>query len=437
MKVAIVHYWFLAQGGGEKVIESLASLFPTADIYCLFADKQRIPRTISEERVHASILNGVPFSTRINRALFPLYTAAVGLFDLSKYDLIISSDSPPTKGIITSPDAVHISYCHTPGRFIWDLAPSFIATLPWLARPIYAVMASNARIADYVSAQRVDHFIANSKYVAKRVRKYYARDSTVIYPPVSVAESFLSEGHDDYYLSVSRLIKNKRIDVLIQACNQLKRKLVIVGEGRDEKALRAIAGPTVEFVGRVPGPQLRKLYARSRAFLFAADEDFGIVSVEAQAYGRPVIAYGHGGSLETVRVCDPDGKSDTGILFCEQTQESLIDAILRFESVEQNFIPAEIREHALKFDDAVFAERITEFVCMAMKEKGMPALVAPPLSMKGAISESAGTEAGEKGIGRASGDRIQEERSRSGASGEGMNRSHEGMAGMANLGAGL
>jgi glycosyltransferase involved in cell wall biosynthesis len=367
MKVAIIHYWFLTAGGGEKVVESLAAMYPEADIYCLFAETKHIPKSISPDRVRCSILNGIPFSSKINRALFPLYASAAGSFDLAKYDLVISSDSPPTKAIVTSADAVHISYCHTPGRFIWDLAPSFTAKLPRLARPIFAQLASNARIQDFVAAQRVDHIIANSHYVARRIRKYYARNSTVIYPPVNASKGYISDTQDDYYLSVGRLIKNKRIDLLIQACNQLKRRLVIVGGGRDEKAIKAMAGPTIEFPGRVSNAELADLYARSRAFLFAADEDFGIVAVESQAYGRPVIAYGHGGSLESVRVNDPGGKSDTGVFFYEQTPEALMDAILRFEADEDAFIPAEIREHAMTFDTPVFVEKMTEFINAAMK----------------------------------------------------------------------
>jgi len=400
MKIAIVHYWFLVQGGGEKVVEALATVFPEADIYCLFADRRRIPPAISEARIQCSMLNSIPFSRRINRALFPLYSAAVGSFDLSKYDLIISSDSPPTKGIVASPEAVHISYCHTPGRYIWDLAASFTATLPWWSRAMFAELASNARIADYVAAQRVDHFISNSHYVARRIRKYYGRKSTVIYPPVNVAQGFLAETHDDYYLSVGRLVKNKRIDVLIDACNRFKRRLVIVGEGRDGQALKGIAGPTIEFVGRVSSDELRKLYARSRALLFAADEDFGIVAVEAQSFGRPVIAYGCGGALETVRVGDSSGGSDTGQLFYDQTPESLIDAMLRFESVEQKFVPAEIREHALKFDATVFSDRIREFVKKAMRANVAPVPVIP-ISRKPAVSRLPGMALSKRSVGQA------------------------------------
>jgi glycosyltransferase involved in cell wall biosynthesis len=371
MKIAIVHYWFLTPGGGEKVTEHLATLFPESDVFCLFADLKRLPPGISKSQVHVSFLNKLPFSHRANRALFPLYSAAAGSFNLSEYDLIISSDSPPTKGIVTSSEAVHISYCHTPGRFIWDMAAAFTAKLPWLARPLFAHMASSARTADYVAAQRVDHFLANSNYVARRIRKYYGRNATVLYPPVNVEKGYISETHDSYYLSVGRLIKNKRLDILIQCCNKLKRRLVIVGEGRDESSLRAIAGPTVEFTGPVSGDELARLYARSRAFLFAADEDFGIVSVEAQSYGRPVIAYGHGGSLESVRVNDREGRSDTGVFFHEQTPASLEKAILKFESRENEFFPDQIREHSRKFDAAIFREKLIDFVGRAMVAKEM------------------------------------------------------------------
>jgi len=363
------------------VTESLAALYPDADIFCLFADFKRLPEGIPASRVHASPLNTIPFAHRLNRMLFPLFAAAAGSFDLSDYDLVISSDSPPTKGIVTSSHAVHISYCHTPGRFIWDLSASFTAKLPWFFRPFFAEMASNARISDYVAAQRVDHFLANSNYVARRIRKYYGRNPTVIYPPVNVRQGYISDEHGDYYLSVGRLIKNKRIDVLIHACNKLKRRLLIVGQGRDEKALKAIAGPTIEFLGRIPREQLGPLYARSRGFLFAADEDFGIVAVEAQAHGRPVIAFGYGGSLETVRVNDAHGRSDTGIFFKEQTPESMADAILRFEAREHWFVPAEIREHALSFDAAIFNNRIAEFIGKAMVAEEMAHTMAPPLGI--------------------------------------------------------
>lgn len=395
MKIAIVHYWFLVEGGGERVIEALAKMYPSADIFCLFAKHDRLPRSIDKSRIKCSILDKVPFSHYFNRALFPFYSAAAGAFDLSGYDLIISSDSPPVKGIVPSIDALHISYCHTPGRYIWDRASEFTSHLPWFARPLFAEMASNARVSDFVAAQRVDNFIANSNYVARRIRKYYCRNSAVIYPPVETSKGYISDTHDDYYLSVGRLVDSKRHDLLIDACNQLKRKLVIVGEGRDQAVLMKKAGPTVEFAGRVSREELSNLYARCRAFLFAADEDFGIVSIEAQSYGRPVIAYGRGGSLETVRVNDPSGKSDTGIFFAEQDSESLQEAILRFELKEQLFSPSDIRHHSLHFDESVFQDKIGEFVSAAMKAREMPA--APVLAMRRRATDA---RAGWEGIRR-------------------------------------
>jgi glycosyltransferase involved in cell wall biosynthesis len=395
MRIAIVHYWFLADGGGEKVIGSLAKMYPGADIFCLFADRRKLPNSITDSRLYCSSLDRIPFSHRINRALFPFYSAAIGSFDFSDYDLIISSDSPPVKAIIPSIDTLHISYCHTPGRFIWDRAPAFTSLLPWFVRPLFAELVSNARISDFVAAQRVDNFIANSHYVAQRIRKYYCRHSGVIYPPVEVSEGFIANSHDDYYLSVGRLIKSKRVELLIEACNKLKRRLVIVGEGRDEASLKAIAGPTVEFVGRVSQTTLRDLYSRCRGFLFAADEDFGIVSVEAQSYGRPVIAYGRGGSLETVRVDDPLGRPDTGMFFAEQTPESVAEAILRFEFKEHLFSSQAIHEHAQGFDESVFQRKIGEFISLAMKAKESTA--APVVTMRRRATDA---RAGWEGIRR-------------------------------------
>ena len=369
MKVAIVHPWF-AMGGGEKVISALVALYPNAHVYCLFGDQHALPKGLSLDQVHTSFLNDIPLARRMNRVLFPLHPAAVGAFDLSGYDLVISSDSPPTKAIVPVNNTVHISYCHTPPRFIWDLAPRFIATLPGVVRPLFAVLADYARTSDFVAAQRLDHFVANSRYIQQRIRKYYGRYATVIYPPVDTSRGFLSESCGEYFLSVGRLVMSKRIDLLIDACNRLGCRLIIVGTGREEKRLKAMAGPTIEFLGYVPDAQLPSLYANCRALLFAADEDFGIVSVEAQSFGRPVIAYGAGGSLETVRVGDPQGRSDTGVFFSEQTVESVVKAILRFDVVQHNFIPREIQEVARRFDTAVFMKQMHKFANDAIEMAG-------------------------------------------------------------------
>ena len=362
MKVAILHYWFLLNGGGESVVDALLEIYPDADVFCLIADKNSAPKALLPERLHRSALANIPFANKLNRAILPLYPGAVGSFDFSGYDLVISSDSPPTKDIVTPVDTIHISYCHTPGRFIWDLAPSFTAGLPWFLRTAFAFVAAQARVSDYVAAQRVSQFVANSHYVRKRIAHYYSRDSTVVYPPVNTSRGYIAESYQDYYLSVGRLVATKRIDLLITACNQLQRRLLIVGTGREEKRLKAIAGPTIEFLGRVSDDELHDLYARCRALLFAADEDFGIVPVEAQAFGRPVIAYGHGGSLETVRVNDAQGLPDTGVLFTKQEPGSVIDGILRFEAKEDTFSPRHIQAHSYKFDKSVFISRMRDVV---------------------------------------------------------------------------
>jgi len=369
MKVAILHYWFLLRGGGDRVITSLLSIYPDADVFCLFADRRFLPAGLSPSRLHCSFLDRVPLARRMNRALFSFYPAAVGSFDFSGYDLVISSDSPPTKAIVPPVGTVHISYCHTPGRFIWDLAPSFQSTLPRIARPVFATLAAQARTSDFVAAQRVDHFIANSWYIAQRIHKYYRRNSTVIYPPVDVKGGWIAERNGDYYLSVGRLVGTKRLDIVIEACNRLHRRLVIAGTGREEKNLKSLAGPTIEFLGRVPDEDLPALYASCRAFLFAADEDFGIAPVEAQAFGRPVIAYGHGGSLETVRVNDLQGQSDTGVFFQEQTVESLMEGIFCFEAREDKFIPAEIQQHTWQFDTSIFVEKMRLFIDATLKKE--------------------------------------------------------------------
>ncbi|WP_446742686.1 glycosyltransferase [Silvibacterium acidisoli] len=392
MRVAILHYWFLLHGGGENVVEALLEIFPDADVFCLFADEGSLPKDLAPSKLHLSDLSRIPFAKRVNRAIFPFYSAAVGSFNFRGYDLVISSDSAPVKDIVTPIDTIHISYCHTPGRFIWDLAPNFTAELPWYLRSTFAYVASRARTADYVAAQRVTHFVANSEYVRKRIAHYYGRDAAVVYPPVDTSKGYISEDTEDYYLSVGRLVGTKRVDILIEAFNKMKRTLYVVGTGREEKKLRAMAGPTIKFLGRVSDEELWDYYARCRAFLFAADEDFGIVPVEAQAFGRPVIAYGHGGSLETVRVADRLGHSDTGVFFDRQDAVSVIEAIDRFEAREHTFSPLEIQKHARTFDKSIFKNRIRDVIDAFVTDPGTipavtsisggPSLAAVPSMMR-------------------------------------------------------
>ncbi|MBW4025909.1 MAG: glycosyltransferase family 4 protein [Acidobacteria bacterium] len=367
MRVAIIHYWFLVSGGGERVIEVLADMYPDADIFTLFVENKSIPANIDARRIKASFLNKSKLARRMNRALFPVYPLAVESFDLRDYDLIISSDSPPVKGIVTEPHQLHLCYCHTPGRYLWDYYDTFRQTLPWVARPGFSIATEYVRRWDYSAAQRVDGFAANSHFVANRIEKYYNRRSTVIYPPVDTAHSFLSHQPDEYYLHVGRLVASKRVDLMIEACNRLNRKLLIAGTGREEGYLKSLAGKTVEFLGRVPDDQLPNLYANCRALLFPAEEDFGIVPLEAQSYGRPVIAYGKGGSLETIKG-HPRESFRSGLFFHEQSVDALCDAMLAFEDVEHLFHPPAIQEHARSFDTSVFIRRMRDFVGSALHD---------------------------------------------------------------------
>jgi glycosyltransferase involved in cell wall biosynthesis len=364
MKVAIVHPWFLEQGGGEKVVEVLAAMYPKADLFALSARESYIPASLRGRTIYTSNLDkAIACFFRLKRASFmPLFPWAVEGLNVSNYDLIVSSCGAAVMGVNPDQDSVHMSYVHSPQRAWWDLYASRQAEMSGLQRQLFVLAATYMRSWEFNAMQRVDHVISNSQYIAKRVHKYFRRESSVIYPPVNTSPGYCSGQPGEYYLSLSRLDKDKRIDLVIGACNRLKRKLLIGGTGREEKRLKALAGPTIDFLGRVPDASLPALFADCRALLFAADEDFGIVPVEVQSYGRPVVAYGHGGSLETVRVNDPEGRPDTGVFFAEQSVESVTDAIRRFERIENRFRPELIQSHAREFDTTVFERRFRGLV---------------------------------------------------------------------------
>jgi glycosyltransferase involved in cell wall biosynthesis len=332
-------------------------MYPNADVFAIAADEKTLSPTIHERNLYTSPLNRlINGSYRYKRSCFmPLFPFVVERMDLSDYDLVITSCGPAIMGVNTRPDAVQISYVHSPQRAWWDLHAAKFRQMSWLTRAIFLPSATFMRMYEFSAMQRVEHVVSNSQYIAKRVAKYFRRDSTVIYPPVDTSRGYIADSHDDYYLTVSRLDVDKRIDLLIEACNRLGRRLVIAGTGREETYLKSLAGRTIEFVGRVSDKELSDLYARCRAFLFAADEDFGIVPVEAQSFGRPVLAYGHGGSLETVRIGTTDGKGDTGLYFPEQTIDSVLNCISQFELVEDRFNPRQIQNHSRKFDTSVFS----------------------------------------------------------------------------------
>ena len=355
-KIAIVHYWLVGSGGGENVVKAMLELFPQADVFTLVEDPAFSQTIVPRDRLRTSFLQRIPGAARHYRALLPLMPTALENLDLRGYDLIISSESGPAKGIVPPLDAVHICYCHSPMRYLWDQYHEYRESAGWLQRLVLSLCITRLRLWDQASSLRVDRFIANSRYVASRIDRYYRRPAHVIHPPVDVDDFALSETRGDYYLITGRHVSYKRIDLAIAACNALGRKLVITGDGPETARLRASAGPTIEFVGRCSFADLKRHYSECRAFLMPGEEDFGIAPVEAMASGRPVIAFGRGGARETV----VDGK--TGLFFPEQTVESLSEAMLAFEGREGRFEPAAIRRHALGFAKGRFMAEFGAFV---------------------------------------------------------------------------
>ncbi|MFQ5889924.1 MAG: glycosyltransferase family 4 protein [Gemmatimonadota bacterium] len=352
MRVALVHYWLVRMRGGERVLESLCEIFPEADIFTHVYDPEAVSETIRRHRVRTTFIGRLPNAVRRYRKYLPLMPLALEQLDLRAYDLVISSESGPAKGVITSPGSLHVCYCHSTMRYVWDMYPDYLAGASaltrWLMRPIIHYL----RMWDVTAAARVDHFICNSEHVSRRVRKYYRREAEVIPPPVDTESFTTSAETDDNFLFLSELVRYKRPDLAVEAFNRLGKPLVVIGEGEELAGLRRLAGPTVRLLGRQPFAAIRDHYARCRALIFPGEEDFGIVPVEAMAAGRPVIAFGRGGARETV----VDGV--TGLFFDEQTPEALCEAVRRFEAEEGRFSSERIREHARGFDRAVFKERM-------------------------------------------------------------------------------
>ncbi|AWB08942.1 glycosyl transferase (plasmid) [Azospirillum humicireducens] len=356
MKVAIVHYWLVGMRGGEKVIEALCELYPEADVFTHVYRPERISPVIRSHRVTTTFIDRLPMAHRMYQKYLPLMPLALEQLDLSAYDLVISSESGPAKGVLTRPDALHVCYCHTPMRYVWSGYHDYLSSAGPVIRPLMPYAIHRLRQWDLATAARVDRFIANSETVAQRIWRVYRRDSTVINPPVETRRFATAEAPGDHYLFVSQLVSYKRADVAIEAFNRMGRKLVVVGEGEEFRRLKQMAGPTVELLGHCSAAELDRQYAACRALVFTANEDFGIVPVEAMAAGRPVIALNRGGATETVK----DGLS--GLFFDQQTPEALIEAVERFEAQERRFDPAAIQSYAARFDGAVFRTRLRETI---------------------------------------------------------------------------
>jgi glycosyltransferase involved in cell wall biosynthesis len=364
MRVAIVHDWLYTIGGAERVLQGMLRCFPNAELFCLFDHLSEAERArIGYRSSHTSFLQRLPFVRRNHRIFLPLMPLAVEQFDLRGFDVVISSSYAVAKGVLTGPDQLHISYVHSPMRYAWDLQEDYLeesrlarGVFGWLSR----VLLHGIRVWDVRTAHGVDFYVANSRYVARRIRKLYGAEATVIHPPVRVPDTLPAVEKDSFFLSASRLVSYKNVRVLIEAFSHLpEQQLLVVGAGPDFDALKALAGPNVRMLGYIDDDALADLMRRARAFLFAAREDFGITPVEAQALGTPVIALGRGGARETVV---SEAPSPTGLFFDTPTPEAVAWAVRRFLESERRFTSAHCHAHAKRFSEARFDREFSTFV---------------------------------------------------------------------------
>jgi glycosyltransferase involved in cell wall biosynthesis len=363
LRVAIVHYWLVSMRGGEKVVEAFCDMYPDADIFTLVYDESRISEKIRNHKITPSFLQNIPGARRNYRSLLPLMPFALESLDLSGYDLILSSESGPAKGIVPGPHATHICYCHSPMRYLWDHYHFYRRNSGPVTRALMPFLAPALRAWDVTTSARVDRFVANSHHVASRVEKYYRRSAAVLNPPVAVHDFAPASASGDFYLCAGQLVGYKRTELAVEAFTTMAENLVVVGEGEELVRLKGMAGPTVTFLGRVPFAVLQDMLARCRALIFPGEEDFGIVPVEAMASGRPVIAYGSGGVLDSII------PNRTGILFHEQSVHGVIEAVRRFQSVEGAFRPELIREHALQYSEENFKAKMQQIIDMERKQR--------------------------------------------------------------------
>ncbi|MEE0165782.1 MAG: glycosyltransferase [Eggerthellaceae bacterium] len=357
LKVALVHDWLVGRGGGERVLYDIHTLFPDAPIYTLVYDQDKAPEWCKECDIRTTYIQKWPGAKSHHKLLLSFMPKAWEALDLTEYDLVISCCASCCKGVITRPDALHVCYSFSPTRYVWDLYYDYLENTNAIKRFFMKRMIHKVRLWDFQAAQRVDHFAADSNFVGSRIKKYYRRDFTTIYPGTRTNEYPITEMPDDYYLVVARFVRYKRVDLAIEACNQLKKKLVVIGSGgEEEERLKKLAGDTVEFLGRVSDEEMERYYSRAKAFLFPGIEDYGITPVEAMSAGVPVLAFGKGGALETVQ----DGK--TGLYFHDQTVSGLVHCIEEFERNGVAYSRQQIHDYSLNFSDEIFKGNFTNFL---------------------------------------------------------------------------
>jgi glycosyltransferase involved in cell wall biosynthesis len=362
MRIALVHDYLVQYGGAERVLECFAEIWPHAPIYTLIYDPKAVHYKFDSKRVRTSFLQNIPFAKKHHRIFPPLMMLAIEQFNLDYYDVVLSDSSSFAKNIITGSKTLHISYCHTPMRYAWDDCQYYTEQFNfpgWIKRYIPFFM-NYIRIWDYYAASGVDDFIANSNFVARRINKYYKREAQVIHPPVAVNDFYIGSQPQDYYLMVGRMMKYKRMDIVVEAFNRMKKPLKIIGRGMEFKQLKKLAGPTIDFLGRVSDQELFRYYSSAKAFIFPQEEDFGIVAIEALASGRPVIAYRAGDIVENIE------EDKTGIFFDKQTSEDIIAAVNKFEKID--FDAQYIRQSVTKFDRQMFKESIRNYVEKSLME---------------------------------------------------------------------
>jgi glycosyltransferase involved in cell wall biosynthesis len=370
--MALVHYWYTRRRGGERVLDALADTFPNADIFLMVLDRKEMPASTASHRITTSFLQKIPGARRHYQKMMMLFPAALESFNLDQYEIVISHEAGPAKGVLTRSHTCHINYCHSPMRHIWEMYHEYKDAAPGrIGRLTYAISSHYLRVWDACAANRVDQFVASSLNAESRIWKYYRRQAELVYPPVDLTAFESAETRDDYYLVVSPLVAYKRIDLAIEACNRLKRKLVVIGQGEEERALRKLAGPTIQMMGYQSDEVVRDHYKRCRAFLFPGEEDIGLTPIEAQASGAPVIAFGRGGALETVRgtfVDEEFMRGSTGIFFDRQSPSSLTDAILWFEANEGEFLRADLQLQAAQFSTQTFQEKFCQTTYRAWQQ---------------------------------------------------------------------